>query len=599
MSDITANLVIGMPAQLFTLARSYKANANGKIYIGQPDTDPTNPANQIQVYVENEDGSHIPVPQPIIINAGGFPVFGGQIKKFVTVQNYSMAIYDAYNAQQFYFKDVAKYDPDQLRQQIEDPEGAGKYPSLQMARWRDEHDIRGWGAKTGIDASQAAKDAIDSGIESLFIPEGEWIFNSGIQLPARDFTLYGVGRGSILKGAATELIKYPASVLGCQNVHSLKFIAGANQTAIQMHKIWDANGKEESQITRCHFRTIDAGAKFITVQGIWSGRIQDNEFYGGSKSNDTYGVMFITADNMNSSAMNIDINNNKYVLVAYPVYYAGRTITSGGRLEGISVNNNKSIGSKIGVRFSSTLATIINGNLLHDCDSSAIELNGDFDFVISGNAELWGSVQAILIQGTTGSIPERGVVSGNKINAGNGINGVVLRTNVTTPRSISITGNMIGRQASGALTGAGVKVDSTANVNNVTITGNTFQQLDTAIDRGGQAGDIVVGSNSYVFVTNIGAGMKSTPYTNSLVITLVGGATSEKINIDLPAGMTNKKPQFAIVLGTGLTSNDSLVGFYDFVNSTATQLKFTLYRMDGAAITASTSIRLQVMANLF
>jgi len=122
MSDITANLVIGMPAQLFTLARSFKANANGKIYIGQPDTDPTNPANQIQVYVENEDGSHVPVPQPIIINSGGYPVLGGQIKKFVTVQNYSMAIYDAYNAQQFYFKDVAKYDPDQLRSDMSSDE---------------------------------------------------------------------------------------------------------------------------------------------------------------------------------------------------------------------------------------------------------------------------------------------------------------------------------------------------------------------------------------------------------------------------------------------------------------------------------------------
>lgn len=125
MSDITANLVIGMPAQLFTLARSFKANANGKIFIGQPYTDPTNPANQIQVYVQNEDGSHVPVPQPIIINTGGYPVFGGQIKKFVTVQNYSMAIYDAYNAQQFYFEDMAKYAPDQLRGIFDGPNGKG------------------------------------------------------------------------------------------------------------------------------------------------------------------------------------------------------------------------------------------------------------------------------------------------------------------------------------------------------------------------------------------------------------------------------------------------------------------------------------------
>ncbi|HDL3618115.1 phage head-binding domain-containing protein [Escherichia coli] len=125
MSDITANLVVGMPSQLFTLARSFKANANGKIYLGLPDTDPTIPANQIPVYIESETGDLIPTAQPIVINAGGYPVYNGQISKFVTVQNYSMAVYDAYGSQQFYFPDIAKYDPDQLRQQLEGSNGAG------------------------------------------------------------------------------------------------------------------------------------------------------------------------------------------------------------------------------------------------------------------------------------------------------------------------------------------------------------------------------------------------------------------------------------------------------------------------------------------
>ncbi|MEG3450591.1 phage head-binding domain-containing protein [Escherichia coli] len=118
MSDITANVVVSMPSQLFTMARSFKAVANGKIYIGKIDTDPVNPENQIQVYVENEDGSHVPVAQPIIINAAGYPVYNGQIAKFVTVQGHSMAVYDAYGAQQFYFPNVLKYDPDQLRSEL-------------------------------------------------------------------------------------------------------------------------------------------------------------------------------------------------------------------------------------------------------------------------------------------------------------------------------------------------------------------------------------------------------------------------------------------------------------------------------------------------
>lgn len=124
MSDsITANVVIGMPSQLFTLARSFKAAANGSIYIGQIDTDPTIPSNQIQVYLESEDGSHVPVSQPISINSGGFPVYSGQISKFVTVQGHSMAVYDAYGTQQFYFPNILKYDPDQLEQRLASIDG--------------------------------------------------------------------------------------------------------------------------------------------------------------------------------------------------------------------------------------------------------------------------------------------------------------------------------------------------------------------------------------------------------------------------------------------------------------------------------------------
>ncbi|EBR7968295.1 phage tail protein [Salmonella enterica subsp. enterica] len=123
MSDITPNIVVSMPSQLFTMARSFKAVAKGKIYIGKIDTDPVNPENQIQVYVENEDGSHVPVSQPIIINAAGYPVYNGQIAKFVTVQGHSMAVYDAYGTQQFYFPNVLKYDPDQLEYRLSQPDG--------------------------------------------------------------------------------------------------------------------------------------------------------------------------------------------------------------------------------------------------------------------------------------------------------------------------------------------------------------------------------------------------------------------------------------------------------------------------------------------
>lgn len=180
MPNITPNVVIGMPSQLFTMASSFKTVANGKIYIGKIDTDPLNPENQIPVYLEREDGTYVQVPQPIVINAAGYPVYNGQISKFVTVQGHSMAVYDAYGAQQFYFPNVLKYDPDQLRQQLEDPDGAKKYSELQIARWRDETDPRGWGAKgDGIADDTQAFEQLEDYVTSMVVDmRGKTYFTS-------------------------------------------------------------------------------------------------------------------------------------------------------------------------------------------------------------------------------------------------------------------------------------------------------------------------------------------------------------------------------------------------------------------------------------
>ncbi|EKD5247865.1 right-handed parallel beta-helix repeat-containing protein [Salmonella enterica subsp. enterica serovar Alachua] len=173
MTDsINANVVVSMPSQLFTMARSFKAVANGKIYIGKIDTDPVNPENQIQVYIDPEDGADpIPVAQPIIINAAGYPVYNGQITKFVTVEGHSMAIYDAYGSQQFYYPNVLKYDPDQLRQELAGPNGYLLIPSMdqhiKIQQWREEGDIRGWGAVDGGFNDSAILAALNSDSPSI------------------------------------------------------------------------------------------------------------------------------------------------------------------------------------------------------------------------------------------------------------------------------------------------------------------------------------------------------------------------------------------------------------------------------------------------
>lgn len=120
MADISANIVVGMPAQLFTRPERFSSVSNGKIYIGNVDTDPTVAGNQIQVYIQGEDDSLTPVAQPLRTNNGGYPVYNGQVVRFVTTTNYSMSVLDSGNVQLFYFANLLKYsfEQDRLRAQL-------------------------------------------------------------------------------------------------------------------------------------------------------------------------------------------------------------------------------------------------------------------------------------------------------------------------------------------------------------------------------------------------------------------------------------------------------------------------------------------------
>lgn len=126
MADETltgANVVISSPAQQFMRTDIFQSLFHGKIYIGQIDKDPTDEANQISVYIQQEDGSLLEVPQPLRTNAAGYPVYNGKIVKFVTTQGHSMALYDASDVLMAYYDNVLKYDPDQFSGVVGNPDG--------------------------------------------------------------------------------------------------------------------------------------------------------------------------------------------------------------------------------------------------------------------------------------------------------------------------------------------------------------------------------------------------------------------------------------------------------------------------------------------
>ncbi|MDU7769355.1 MAG: phage tailspike protein, partial [Serratia marcescens] len=93
-NSVIPTAVVALPYTPFTAARKFAAVSNGKVYLGKVDTDPTIVENQIQVFLEGEDGSFVPVAQPLKLNTGGFLVNNDQIAKFVVTERHAIAVYD-------------------------------------------------------------------------------------------------------------------------------------------------------------------------------------------------------------------------------------------------------------------------------------------------------------------------------------------------------------------------------------------------------------------------------------------------------------------------------------------------------------------------
>ena len=81
---------------------------SGQIYAGTVDLDPQVQANQVQLYVVQEDGTSVPVQQPFLLSAGGVPVYNGSyVRLAVSQDNYSLKILDKQGAQVYYFDNAA------------------------------------------------------------------------------------------------------------------------------------------------------------------------------------------------------------------------------------------------------------------------------------------------------------------------------------------------------------------------------------------------------------------------------------------------------------------------------------------------------------
>lgn len=95
--------------QYFPDPRAGRPLANGTVYIGQIDLDPTILANRKTVYLIQEDGTEVPIAaasQPLNLSAGGVVSYLGSPVQVETDDAYSIAVLDNLGVQVYYFNSV-------------------------------------------------------------------------------------------------------------------------------------------------------------------------------------------------------------------------------------------------------------------------------------------------------------------------------------------------------------------------------------------------------------------------------------------------------------------------------------------------------------
>ncbi|MGV6475344.1 glycosyl hydrolase family 28-related protein [Azotobacter vinelandii] len=285
-------------------------------------------------------------------------------------------------------------------------------------------------------------------------------------------------------------------------------------------------------------------------------------FIGGPGSYDGIGVLFEGSVSGNPAG---------FYFNHCEAFYGAAWISAGSNLEGIYLTNCSHVAGERALVWSAGAESglhVIGGHYNNIVTNFA--LDGVFDFEIIG---------ALLYS------------------EGHGVNEFT-HIGISNGSRFTICGNVFV-SSGGAGAEHGVLVNSTAGGEGFggVISGNSFCINGNAIILGNDSQYVTVEGNSYrgvsARVNNQGSNnsLLARAFSSSVVITTSGGSATETVNIPVPGGFFLNKPESAIVN----CPQNSIIGYYDYDSSTATNLVFILSRNDGAVI-ASLTIRLSVTA---
>lgn len=94
LSSAVSGLRVDNPYMYIPYPDKPKPVSGGGLFFGIPGTDPELPQNQKRVYYIQEDGSILPLAQPVILGAGGVPTYNGTPAKLAVDGSYSFKVID-------------------------------------------------------------------------------------------------------------------------------------------------------------------------------------------------------------------------------------------------------------------------------------------------------------------------------------------------------------------------------------------------------------------------------------------------------------------------------------------------------------------------
>lgn len=424
-----------------------------------------------------------------------------------------------------------------LRGQISDPESATKYPEFQLARWRDEGDVRGWGAVgDGVtDDHSAIQAALNGGNKRVYIPKGtylikstlqifnktdvvmdmdtiilndsgvEWAFSNGeIGNPTYSYGYDGDGDITISGGVVDNIIKQEASVNSCAigfaHGKNIKILNVTFKNNYSSHFV-EINSCKNVIISGCIFynliTNIPGSRACINVDWSNAGGFPAFGGYDGTVCDDVLitDCTFINGD--------IAVDSHGKPSDAIPEHKNIRFVNN--HLENMASGG-------VGCQFWNN--AIVSGNTIKDCNGRNIICWGSVNVNVSNNIITGSKFSAgIVIDNNSGRICNGILVFGNKITGGQSIGAYGIRAKDSV--RINIIGNIVeGSPDQGIIINTGCR--------DVSVSSNT---VIGAGQRGAVNESISVDS---IYVSVIGNCITKGTYDVSLLdgILIGGNATS-------------------------------------------------------------------------